>query len=166
MSNPNLHPTSLYDLSIGVGYCSLALLWNHLSLSRDGILGVGRTNFLNNIFTYSSLTINLNCLLLTVELDLDQGDVRHGGELSLNLTINSGISLSISCSMLSFSLYLGKFCNWLLDREILLLNHLWEYLHLCFESIKSELLTIWQSGPSETHRRTQKLAVNICISIF
>ena len=96
-----------------------------------------------------------NCLLLTVKLDLDQRDVRHGEELSLNLTISSGILLSLSCSLLSFSLYLGKFCNWLLDREILLLNHLWEYLHLCFESIKSELLTIWQSGPSETHWITQ-----------
>ena len=85
MSNPNLHPTSLYDLSIGVGYCSLALLWNHLSLSRMLFWEWGGLTTSTTFLLIPLSLLIFNCLLLTVELDLDQGDVRHGGELSLNL---------------------------------------------------------------------------------
>ena len=53
---------------------------------------------------------------LTVKLDLDQGDVRHGEELSLNFTINSGISLSLSCSMLSFSCSVNSVIDCLIEK--------------------------------------------------
>ena len=102
-----------------------------------------------SIHSPSSLFIS-DRVLLTVKLDLVNGGVRHGGEISVDLTTSS------ACYRFHYHHifhWLTLIHNWLSDGEIKSLIHLGEYHHLCIQSTISELPTILQSGPWETHQK-------------
>ena len=135
---------SSYDISGGAAHCPLELFASMLSLRAA------------SIYSPSSSFIS-DGVILTVELDLDNGGVRHGGEIPVDLT-------SLACYRFHYHHifhWLTLIHNWLSDGEIKSLIHLGEYHHLCIQSTISEPPTIWQSGPSETHQRKQVYSQHI-----
>ena len=121
-------------------------LRNYLSpwgqLSWAGMEYWEKYYLLINIFTISSLTINLQVF------------TSYSGT-------GSGQRGSQTCRRTVIEPY-NKFCNLsfnVMQHAIILtilvnINHLWEYLRFCNQSTKSKQPTIWQSGPWETHQRT------------